>query len=291
MKKDVSKQIAEASDERTPVDVLLEISKTKNREVKSALAKNPSIIWQEDQGYNTKIMEKLADQFPDEIFFSNPSFILHAILERSGYMVSVVEKVASAIRDTNALENIFLMYGEYRDVARSIVTNPNSSEDLLRSVYQKTNSNVVRLQLAICKRTPKDILRKIGNPLNSTRAILTNVAANENADAETLYLLSTKDPEIREQVALNPNTPSHVLEFLGDEKTEKIVVVRESVAFNKNCPQHILWRLGNYKEESSDRVRIAAVKNPSMARGSLIQIARFDPNEAVRKAASRAMSE
>lgn len=293
MRKVQSDLLAKAADENTPINELLSMSKKRvDVEIKRELAKNPSILISKDDSYDTSLMERLAAQFPDDVFFYNPAFVLHAIVERSAYMLGVVGQIASATEDENVMERIFSMYGTDNLVSRNLVTNRKATEALLRAIFQINKSAIVKMQLAISPQTPKDILHYLGNPINrSSNAIMVNVAANTNTEARTLQLLSTQHEEVREQVALNPNTPAHVFEFLGDVYSEKIELVRSAVASNTKTPQGILQRLGDYKTEPSKDVRVEAIRNPSLDRAFLAQISLNDPSEEVRAEAQRIMNE
>ncbi len=65
------------------------------------------------------------------------------------------------------------------------------------------------------------------------------------------YFSISDDKEVRRNVAINPNTPAHVLEKLS---VDKYWSVRYNVAKHPNAPSHVLERLIEIKDCSPKKV-------------------------------------
>jgi len=68
---------------------------------------------------------------------------------------------------------------------------------------------------------------------------------------------------LRRAIALNPNTPEHILRILGNHNTESNLAVLEEVARNQNTPVDLLRILGNEATESEWSVRQRVAENPN----------------------------
>jgi len=183
-----------------------------------------------------------------------------------------------------------------REVRRAVLDNPNL---VLTQEDGKLN---LRLLEKLAREFPEEVavhptfvLHALIEPDEAMGEVVVEVVGStkEVGLIETLWRTWGPDSwEVRQGVAVNPNTPLDVLRLLGNEATESSRTVRKAVAKNPNTPPDVLRTLGNEETESEGDVRQAVASNPHTP----VDILRSLGNEAtesdllVREAAAEALA-
>lgn len=233
-----------ASVDRTPVEVLEQLSKDFNSEVRQAVASNP----------NTPIviLEQLGKEFP-EIIISNPIFNLLLLENPDSRLVRL-----SLARSSNTSKEMLARLAETRDrdIVRAIAENVNTPQETLARIaseetlacelayqypndihadFQIMSSESILLAIAHNVTTSIDTLKKI------KKELLQKVAGDLHTSWQILETLANdEDDRVRGEVAANPNTSAQVLEKLAGDKN---YFVRLQVFANRNTSPEVLERL------------------------------------------------
>ena len=149
-------------------------------------------------------------------------------------------------------------------VRRALLDNPNL---VLTQEDGKLN---LRLLEKLAREFPEEVavhptfvLHALIEPDEAMGEVVVEVVGStkEVGLIETLWRTWGPDSwEVRQGVAVNPNTPLDVLRILGNEATESEGNVRQAVASNPHTPVDILRSLGNEATESDLLVREAAAE-------------------------------
>lgn len=141
----------------------------------------------------------------------------------------------------------------------------------------------------------------VANNPNTTSATLAQLATNSdtmvrsavgrhpNTSPATLEQLATPPPErawidsdVRQAIAGNPNTPSHIL--AGWEKSDGFTMPK--VAGNPSTPSAVLERM-SHDTQTGNSTRAQAATNPSLPLPALKRLALEDPDAWVREHAAK----
>lgn len=183
---------------------LKELSKSLDREVRQAVAKNPNTP--------PDILVRLFDKFPLQIL-RNPALSL-ILLERPDFFTEIYES-NKLVFYKHKLPDFFYKWAIFHV------------------------NETIRSAVASSPKTPKCYLEQLSEDKNSF--VRLQVAANYNSSTCILKKLALdRDNSVRKSVARNPNVPINILEELARDETAE---VRREVATNDNTPFHILAKL------------------------------------------------
>lgn len=152
----------------------------------------------------------------------------------------------------SALRICYQMYG----VSSHLAENPNTPQDILEECARDEDKST-REAVARNKNTPPDVLNMLAN--DSSEYVRATVAENPNTPQETLEHLSLDESEaVRHSVAKNPSiTRAIATELFADTEG-----VHEGLALNPSTPTEILDKLAK-EEDEYIRVFVASNKNTS----------------------------
>ena len=215
----MSEELKIAENINTPAERLRELSKTKEREILAAIAKNPNTP--------PDLLVELAGEYLDEIgfnpaldliLFENPNFI-HEIFFKHFSDDHNGGKVYSGTK----LPNWFLKLGlnhPYPLIRDCIAQNTDTPANYLEKLA-KDEDREVRLEVARNENTPIHILEKLAEDENDE--VRSWVAYNKNNSVCALEKLAQdKSAGVRYQVANNPHTNSKIIKLLFEDRSYSI---------------------------------------------------------------------
>jgi uncharacterized membrane-anchored protein YhcB (DUF1043 family) len=253
---EIKKKLACAED--TSVEVLQQLSKDSDREIRSLVASNPNTP--------TEILLKLGKQFPEAVI-DNPIFGLLLLENPGSYFVriSLARSLKTAIATLNKLAK-----DEDKLLRASVANNRITPSDLLEKLASDSDESV-RLKVATNPNTSSKSLEKLAadGDLTIRNAVMEHPNVSPLAIAivkfinkkkgkipiEALeFLANNPDKNIRQQVARHPNSSAKVLMKLAKDEDE---FVRADVAANINTSLALLEQLASDRQLS---VRAATAK-------------------------------
>ena len=178
-----------AKDPNTPKEVLKNLSKDEDLDIRESVAKNP----------NTPI-DILTTLSKDKNWYVRKCVALNSN--------TPIDILTTLSKDTDF------------DVRFGVAGNPNTPINILQELSKDKNW-YVRMFVAGNPSTPNEILQELSK--NEDWVIRTHVAKNPNTPKETLITLSKdNDWGVRYGVAANPNTPKEALITLSKDKFEDV---------------------------------------------------------------------
>ena len=231
------------------VDILLELSQSKDIYNRANVAENPNtpaIILEQLAQDDSHIVRWYVAQNPN-----TPLNILFKQLARDARVVSAIANQLSIQKYDNFPEAESII---------DILAEESTSE--LSALFQRLIQECgmqARLFLAQRLDIPTDILIQLAQA--DEFKVREVVARNPNTPAIALVeMAQDKESKVREAVAQNPNTPTDVLEKLAQDEDCYVLV---HVAGRRNLPSPILENLANCK---ASNVREKAMVNPDLSK-------------------------
>jgi hypothetical protein len=194
----------------------------------------------------------------------------------------VLEMLATGVKSDKDGEDIRAKIVKHKNVTpnllRKIADDLNTSE---LSRYDVLNGWRVLIPLAENPKTPPDVLEKLAKDKSHTSKYLRErVAKNPNTTVEVLNSLAKdEEPKVRLNVAENPNTSVETLKSFVNDKA----IFRQAVALNPNLPEDVLDFLSN---DTEDKVRLNVAKNPNTSLETLKSLYETDSHASVGGAAA-----
>jgi hypothetical protein len=259
----IKRKIAAAED--TSVEMLQQLSKDSDREVRSLVAGNPNTP--------QDILLELSNEFA-EVVTDNPIFDLLMLENPSSYFV----RISLARSSTTAIATFEKLiqdsnYGVRSQSVATILDTPRiDAFEILANASEKT----IRQQVACNLKTPLHLLNKLASdPLYPVREL---VAENPNTPTKILETLaSDRGQMVRRSIAQNSNISSQLLARIAKDKDED---VRGGVAHNSHVSLEILKKLAS---DESWRTRQAVAESYQIPIEILKMLA-SDENRSVRQA-------
>ncbi len=152
----------------------------------------------------------------------------------------------------------FLAKSEDAYVLGDVVMHKDTPEPILREIFARNDSYLVRWGLAGNPHTPPEILEKLAQDgvelgagvVDTHHYTLMGLADNPSTPPQVLETLARNaDPLVRRGVARNPSTPRPIMELLASDSVEE---VRFYLSINEALTPDVVETL---KQDSSERVR------------------------------------
>ncbi len=234
-----------------PIDLLLEFSTSKDRNLRKAVAENPHAP--------VSILEQLARDDSFEVrreVARNPKTSIEVLLKQ----------LARDTRAISAVVNRMSAKGYDPESIYDLLAEESTSplEIILQRLANEGGMGARRF-LAQCWDVPISLLEQLAPATESD--IRHAVAQNPNTPASCLeQLAGAKEPKVRQAVAQNPNTPITTLETLAKDENS---LVRTSVVERMNLSSQLLEILAVDKYEP---VREKAMINPNLSKEAVERI-------------------
>ena len=191
------------SDSTSP-EMIEELMKDEDVEVRKAVAKNPSTP--------VDILKKLTDDKDKDV--------RKEVAKNPKTPVDILKKLAG---------------DEVVDVRWEVAINPNTPVDILRKLVEDKDC-IVRITVARNLRTPADILMTLAG--DKSWRVRFAVASNPKIPADILRKLANdKDKDVKQRVAKHPNTPVEALRKLAVDEDLIVREVAESELQKRNSKQ------------------------------------------------------
>ena len=185
-------------------EIIEELMKDEDVEVRKAVAKNPSTP--------VDILKKLTDDKDKDV--------RKEVAKNPKTPVDILKKLAG---------------DEVVDVRWEVAINPNTPVDILRKLVEDKDC-IVRITVARNLRTPADILMTLAG--DKSWRVRFAVASNPKIPADILRKLAKdKDKDVKQRVAKHPNTPAEVLRKLAVDEDLIVREVAESELQKRNSKQ------------------------------------------------------
>ena len=278
----------QARDENTAPEILIELSKSEDSQTRQYVAGNPNTP--------VGILEKLGDEFPDEItanpifdllFLENPEskFIWLSLARSSTTSAEKLNQLANhqdrnirvaVAKNKNITLNILEKFvtKEYQDenILAAIAKNPNTSAYILDKMFEN-NLRYFPFELVLKNSKTLDItLEKIVIDRSlycscTYDLVRQGVAEHPKITPEILdKLKDDQNTNIRKKVAENLNMSLVIMEYLAKDS---IASVRQALVKNVKTPATILDKL---KSDRSKYVRQAVAENPNTSLDTLREL-------------------
>ncbi len=135
MSTDLEALVAEASNPTTSFGRLVELQCYSKEEVRRSLLNNPNLCPIQKNGrINVYVMEKLVEDFPEEVA-GHPAFVLHALIEPNQWMKVVVIEVVKRTVNVGLIEHVWRTWGPSEwGIRQAVAKNPSTPAEILRSL-------------------------------------------------------------------------------------------------------------------------------------------------------------
>ncbi len=226
--------------------------------------------------------------------------LLRIISENPQLAEKYINELANTPVQTSALKNKSIPSNILRDkslsdneaIRASVAENPNTPPDVLERL-SKDPSNKVLESLAKNPSIPQNMMEELSNFSGLHDEMMENpgispdimrkITAGKNRDCEfnkkymanpcitvdeLIYNINNPDECVRQGIALNPNTPQHIIQKLANDSSP---VVKNTAYKHKNMPVEEINKLfpKNWVAEPNDLVkesaRTAALENPNIS--------------------------
>ncbi|MBW4507806.1 MAG: hypothetical protein KME64_15015 [Scytonematopsis contorta HA4267-MV1] len=246
--------ISVAKHPNTPLEILLEFSKSKNERIRRAVAENPNTP--------VSILEQLAgddDILVRENVACNFRIPVKTLFKQLARDVSVSKSIA---RKLSGKEYYGFEMEDILDILAEESTSP--VEIILQRLIQDCEASA-HLFLARYLDLPPKFLAQLAEA-NEVK-VREAVAKNINTPVESLVNLANDEkPIVRQAVAQNPNLPISLLEKLARDKYNYIPMY---VAERTELSSHLLEVLAGNEAE---QVRQKAMANPNLSKEAIERI-------------------
>uniref|UniRef100_A0A0C1QXN8 Leucine rich repeat variant n=1 Tax=Tolypothrix bouteillei VB521301 TaxID=1479485 RepID=A0A0C1QXN8_9CYAN len=263
----------------TPLELLLEFSKSLHRELREAVARNPNtpisileqlahdesqeVLWAVASNPNVpvSILEQLAQHDSWEVRWDvanrkAPISLLFKQLARDAW---VSRKIASQIANQQ------YQCSEEESILDILAEESTSSLETILQRLAREGGEAARLFLARRFDLPADFLIQFAE--SNEVKVCEAVAQNPNTPVSCLENLArSPETKVREAVAQNPNTPIGILEQLSKDRNTAVLL---HIAQKTHLSPEILEELASSK---SAEVRKKVMVNPSLPKEAVERI-------------------
>ena len=225
-----------AEDPNTPAEVLAELARDPDFDVREDVARNPNAP--------AAVLSILAEGIEE---MDSKKNVKSEKGKKGRTMMDVIDRdmfIEKIIYHPNATPEVLLKLGEGRE---ALAENPATPGDVLAKLADDPKW-WIRKAVAANPSTPIDVLEKLAEGVNSVKG---GAATNPNLPTALLLKLSEdEDVGVRMGAASNPAAPADLLERLSQDESR----VRECLAANPSTPVDILIKLSEERTYISKKV-------------------------------------
>ena len=293
MMEDKSNRRCIAESDRVSKDILIELSKDENWEVRKNVAKNPNTP--------IEVLNELSKDKHDgvrSIVANQPKISIEVLNELCKDKDNEVRRMVAGHPKTSIEVLNELCKDKDNEVKSVVAKNPNTTTEILEKLSEEKCAYIIR-NVVENPNTSKDALSKLskvdkeyfesGNEYQSY--IKRCIGKHANTPVDVLVYLSRKpkfrdgeDSWVRSESIENPNMPSEVLTELSKDDR---YTIRESVAKNTNTPIEIIETLTTdeyISVKKQAKKTLKAMKKAEKEREKAMKKAEKEREKAMKKA-------
>lgn len=267
----------QAQDENTPSEILVELAKSKDKEILRAIAGNPNTP--------VEVLETLGAEFPDTIV-NNPIFDLLLLEnpESKFVLLSLARASTTSVEKLKELANYPNMV-----IVDAVVKNLKTPTNIIDNIYKNNRYYLPDKIFLNNKNTGGATLEIVAIKTGATNEEINNLIINHpNVFFDTINaiklcngyldippyvlhsLLNHKNKNIVRLIVNHPNITAEILKELslnGDGE------IRRAVAKHPNTSQDVLHSLARYTGESNHGIRCIIAARKDISDETIIMLA------------------